>query len=357
MRKHYVKVMAMVLSAVMLMAMLSGCGSSASEPASLSEIDPLKYVTLGEYKGLTVSAADATVSEGEVDENLQSTLTYYAESVPVEGRAAKLGDTVNIDYAGKIDGVAFEKGTAKGKDLKLGSGSFIAGFEDGVAGMEKGETKDLNLTFPEDYRDEEVAGKDVVFTVTVNSISEDEIPELTDEFVQSISDDCKTVDEYREYVETELKNQKESEAKATQQADLLEKAVNAATCDEEKIPEWLISQNAAEYRESLESFVAQYGLDLNTYFAQSGATEEEFNKQAMEYGKNIAKSQLVVLAIAKQEGLEVTDQEKEDYYVEYASKYGSDVETVKSIIPDDELTNYLLQQEVMDFLYDNAVIK
>ena len=342
--------MAGVLAAVLL----AGCGSGSGEKAgSLDTVDPAKYVTLGEYKGLTVEAEDTTVSDGDIDSYIQDALSSHGEMKEVTGRAAKLGDTVNIDYVGTKDGVAFEGGTGN-YDLELGSGSFIPGCEEGVVGMEIGETKDLELTFPEDYGNADLAGAETVFTVTVNSISEDSLPELTDEFVQSLDNGAGTVDEYRENVRAELTEQNESSAKANQEADLMKLAVDNAKCDESSLPEWLVSQNATEFKSSTESFVTQYGMTMDDYLTQTGSDLETFESEAEEYGKEKAKSDLVTLAIAKAEGIEVTDKEIEDYYTKYASDYNATVEQIKKAIPENELKSYLLQQEVMDFLYDNA---
>ena len=311
-------------------------------------------MTLGDYKGLSIAAADTSVSAGDIESNIQGVLSGYGTLEEVEGRPAQLGDTVNIDYAGYRDGVAFDGGTGT-TDLELGSGTFIPGFEEGVVGMEVGETKDLNLTFPEDYHSEELAGAEVVFTVTVNSISEENVPELTDEFVKGLDNGQETVEEFRQYVEKSLTEQNESEAKADQEAELLELAVDNAECDTDNLPEWLVSQNAADFRASTEAFVTQYGMTLTDYLEQMGSNEEEFDSQAQEYGVERAKADLVVLAIAKAEGLDITEKETEDYYSEYASNYNATVEQVKEAVSEDELKQYLLQQKVMDYLYDNAM--
>ena len=354
MKKYRQKTLSCLLAGVLAAVLLAGCGSGSGEKAgSLDTVDPAKYVTLGEYKGLTVEAEDTTVSDGDIDSYIQDALSSHGEMKEVTGRAAKLGDTVNIDYVGTKDGVAFEGGTGN-YDLELGSGSFIPGCEEGVVGMEIGETKDLELTFPEDYGNADLAGAETVFTVTVNSISEDSLPELTDEFVQSLDNGAGTVDEYRENVRAELTEQNESSAKANQEADLMKLAVDNAKCDESSLPEWLVSQNATEFKSSTESFVTQYGMTMDDYLTQTGSDLETFESEAEEYGKEKAKSDLVTLAIAKAEGIEVTDKEIEDYYTKYASDYNATVEQIKKAIPENELKSYLLQQEVMDFLYDNA---
>ncbi len=341
--------------AFMSLAMLTGCGGTKEEEGSIDSLDPAKYVTLGEYKGLVIEGTDTTVSDGDVEKNIQDTLDSHGGLKEVTGRAAQMGDTVNIDYVGTRDGVAFDGGTGN-YDLELGSGSFIDGFEEGVVGMNVGDEKDLPLTFPEDYHSEELAGANVVFHVTVNSISEPTSPELTDEFVQGLDNEAQTVDEYRELVRKQLTEQKEFSAKSDDQAELLQMAVDNAQCDESKLPKWLVDQKTEEYKTSTASFVNQYGVTLDDYLEQSGKDQDTFNAEAEEYGKTKAKNDLVILAIAKAEGLEVTDQEKEDYYVDYAASYNTNVEDMKKAIPEDELKMFMLQQKVMDLLYENAKI-
>lgn len=352
MKKQYMGVIARLLVLVMVSAALAGCGSKEGD--TLDTVDPFKYVTLGDYEGLKIDAIDTTVSDGDIQANIDNVLRAQAEAKEVTGRAAKLGDTVNIDYIGTENGVPFDGGTGN-YDLELGSGSFIPGFEEGVVGMNTGDTKVLELTFPEDYHSTDLAGKAVEFEVTVNSISENVLPELTDEFIKGLDTDATTVEGYRESIRAALTEQKEASAKANIQSKLLQMAVENAEFDEDKLPEWLVSQNATGYRESTEAMVAQYGVDFASYLEQTGKTEEEFDTEAREYAKEISGSQLVVLAIAKQQGLSVTDKDMEDYYVEYAANYGASVDMIKDAIPKDELKNYLLQQKVMDYLYSEAI--
>ena len=354
--KRYRQKKAVLLLTVMTILVQSllftGC-QSKTEETSLDNIDPAKYVTLGEYKGLPIKADQDSVSDADVEKNIQNILESHAELKEVNDRAARMGDTVNIDYEGKLDGVAFDGGTGN-NDLELGSGMFIPGFEEGVVGMKTGEEKDLPLSFPEQYHSEELAGKDVVFHVKVNSISEKDIPQLTDEFVKSLGVDAGTADEYRDYIKKQLTEQYESTTKANQESELLKTAVDNAKCNMDELPEWLVSENAAEFRSSTESFVSQYGLTIDDYLAQVGSDQAKFEAEAQEYGKEKAKSDLVVLSIAKDEGLQITDKELEDYYTESAGQYNTTAEQMKKAIPEDELKRYLLQQKVMDFLFDNA---
>ena len=216
---------------------------SASESASETETetedtnayaydyDVESLVKLGDYKGLTYTETDISVSDEEVESQINSTLTAHATPEQIKDRAVEEGDTVNIDYEGKIDGETFEGGTASGASLTTGSDSFIDGFEDGLIGVKPGEKKTLNLKFPDDYKtNPDLAGKAVVFDVTVNYIEGDDIvPELTDDFVKGLSiTDVSTVDEYRAYVKSQLQTNKESEAESSKQKELLQQAVDNA---------------------------------------------------------------------------------------------------------------------------------
>ncbi|MBQ4482550.1 MAG: trigger factor [Lachnospiraceae bacterium] len=357
MKKYRKGGFACLMSIVMLAAMVTGCGSSATAgEETQNNIDPLKYVTLGEYKGIAIEAADTTVSDADIENRINSDLGSHSEMKEVTGRAAKMGDVVNIDYVGTKDGVAFDGGTGN-YDLELGSGSFIPGFEDGVVGMNVGDEKDLDLTFPENYHSEELAGADVVFNVKVNSISEKAVPELTDELVQSLGVDAKTVEEYKENIKKELTEERESSAEANQKSDLLKTVMDNTKCDIDSLPEWLVSEKAGEFKSSTEAFVTQYGMTMDDYLKQMGSDQAAFDKEALDYGKEQAKTELVVLAISNAENLEVTDKDMEDYYQEYAKTYNTTADQLKKSIPRDELKSYLLREKVMDFIYDNAVTK
>lgn len=353
MKKRMIGRWILIASAVAVLGLLTACGDEGE--GSLDKIDPAKYVTLGEYKGLKIAGTDTTVSDEDVERSIQSALAEYSETKEVTGRAAKMGDIVNIDYEGKRDGVAFDGGTGN-KDLELGSGTFIPGFEEGVVGMKPGDEKDLPLTFPEDYHNEELAGANVVFHVKANSISEKVFPELTDEFVQGLGTGAQTVEEYKSSIRDQLTEQNEAQARSDAESELMQTAVDNAACDTDKLPAWLLEKNENEYRTSTESYVSQYGMTLDDYITQIGSTHEEFDAEAKEYAVDKAKNDLVVKAIANAEGLEVTDQELEDYYAEYAAQYNTTAEQLKSSVPEDELKTYLLQMKVIDLLYNNAVI-
>ncbi|MBR5376757.1 MAG: trigger factor [Lachnospiraceae bacterium] len=345
---------------VCLSLVFASCGQEAQ---SLDAIDPSGYVTLGQYKGLSIAKIDTTVSESDIEDAVMSDLSALATKISVDDRPVIEGDTVNIDYVGKKDGVAFDGGTADGYDLEIGSDSFIDGFEDGIIGMEIGQTKDLNLTFPENYHSEELAGADVVFTVTVNSIQADEVPTLTDDGIleklaeKYEKDDFKEVDDYLDLIKKTIEESKKSAADSSYRTELMQKVYDASTCDLEKLPEWLVSENTTQYTANIESFASQYGLSLDEYVSLISGNMADFAKQAADYGKEISKQELVVRAIAKAENIKIDEKEVADYYAQKAKEYGADVETLKKSVDEKTLSEYLLNEKVQDFVLENAQIK
>lgn len=348
-KRHYLSVVAMMI--IVSMIMCTGCGSAKT----LSTINPDKYVTLGEYKGITVSAEDTSVSDAELEAQIKTALEGQATKDPVTDRAVEDGDIVNIDYAGTKNGVSFDGGTGN-YDLEIGSGSFIEGFEDGVKGMNIGETKDLNLTFPADYSNADLAGQDVVFKVTVNSISVNNVPELSDAIVPTLNANCKTVDEYKAALKKSIEDSKKTSAEQSEKTEILDKAVSNADCDETKIPKWLVSENETQYIASVESFASQYGMSMAQYISAIGSTQEAFNKEAEDYSRELSKKQLVIRAIAKAENIALSANEVDDEYQNYATQYGTDVETLKKEVSEDIMSQYLLTNHVEDFLLENAKI-
>ena len=235
------------------------------------------YVTLGEYKGLEVIQNKAEVTEEELESFIQYSLSSHKHTEPVTDRdVVENGDVANIDYEGKKDGVAFEGGTAAGYDLEIGSGSFIPGFEEGLVGAKVGEIVDLNLTFPDNYPSEELAGQEVVFTVTVNSISAYVTHELNDEFVQELAiEGVTTVDQFREYAREGLQAEADSNYRYNLQMQLISLAMQNAQIKEpptelvekyKKVTTSQLEYQAAMYGVDIETFVQGYfGVDLPTY--------------------------------------------------------------------------------------------
>ena len=320
------------------------------------EYDVESMVKLGEYKGLTYTETDVSVSDDEVESQINSTLTAHATAEQITDRAVKDGDTVNIDFEGKIDGETFDGGTASGASLTIGSGTFIDGFEDGLIGVKPGDKTTLKLKFPDEYKtNTDLAGKDVTFDVTVNYIKGDDIvPELDDDFVKGLNiDGVSNVKEYRAYVKSQLQANKESEAEKSKQSELLQQAVDNAEIKE--IPEELVTQYATQYTDYYKQYASYFGLELSDFLTQyMNQTEEEFNQSAQDYGKERAGYMLVVSAIAKAEKVDV-DALYDEKVAQYAEQSGyADAATLEKDYSKRYLNQIIVNEEVQNILEENA---
>lgn len=316
-----------------------GDASGYGDGAYVDGIDVAEYVTLGEYKGIEVSLEDY------IDQYIQYSLQVNPAYEYITDRAVETGDIVNIDYEGKIDGVAFDGGTAQGTDLQIGSGTFIPGFEEGLIGAKDGETLDVDVTFPEDYRGTDVAGKDAVFTITVNSIRVEKEAELTDEFVQGLGLDCETVEEYRKYIYDEAM---ETEAPILMLQNILE---NSQIKDP---PEAMVNRYYDRLLSDMSYRAMMYGYDLETFMTLSNTSEE----QCMEAAREAAREIMVMKAIADAEGLVVTDEEMESEFAKDAEEMGyEDVEEYKEALDAKAYREYLLSDQIMEYLLKNGTVK
>ena len=320
------------------------------------EYDGESMVKLGEYKGLTYTETDVSVSDDEVESQINSTLTAHATAEQITDRAVEDGDTVNIDFEGKIDGKTFDGGTASGASLTIGSGTFIDGFEDGLIGVKPGDKTTLKLKFPDEYKtNTDLAGKDVTFDVTVNYIKGDDIvPELDDDFVKGLNiDGVSNVKEYRAYVKSQLQANKESEAEKSKQSELLQQAVDNAEIKE--IPEELVTQYATQYTDYYKQYASYFGLELSDFLTQyMNQTEEEFNQSAQDYGKERAGYMLVVSAIAKAEKVDV-DALYDEKVAQYAEQSGyADAATLEKDYSKRYLNQIIINEEVQNILEENA---
>ena len=332
------KLMAILLAGVMVLA--AGCGSKEGK------------VTVGEYKGLTLTS----VTQEEVDAQVASMLENYKEQVEVD-RAAEEGDIVNINYVGLKDGVAFEGGTddsEEGTDLILGSGSFIDGFEEGLIGAVAGEQRDLNLTFPENYGKEELNGQEVVFQVTVNSVSVEETPELTDEFVAAFLPEFSNAEGYLSVLRENLNY-------VSYYEQIMEQLMNSSEVSKynEKKVEERKTQLITEYKGYAEYVGSYYGMDTETAimyvlgFESTEAFEEEAGNQAYE----LEKSSMIISEIAKLEGIELSGERYNDKVEEYLSAYDLENEAaLKEKFGEENVNDSILNELVMEFLVENAVI-
>ena len=316
--------------------------------ADLPVYDASEYVTLGEYKGLTVEVDPVEVTDEQVMDKIASETKQTLTEGTVED-----GDTVNIDYVGKLDGEEFDGGSAEGYDLEIGSCTFIDGFEDGIIGMQVGETKDLELTFPEDYHSEELAGKDVVFTVTVNSISR--VPELTDEVADSVVEGM-TAEAYQESVRQDLEDSAKESQKSDAQQKLLQAVYNNATIS--GYPEENLQYTIKRATDYYEWLASMYGMSLDDYLTNYGMTQDEFKEQIQPVAEEALGEEMTLLAIAKEENIEVSDEEYQDGLARYAEAQGmDDPSKLEEAYGENYIRNSLLQEKVLNFLYENATIE
>lgn len=320
------------------------------EMMDLSDIDN-GTITLGEYKGIEVTKAPVEVTDEEVDSAILAERESKATYTDVD-RAVKETDKVNIDYVGTKDGVAFDGGTAEGQDLVIGSNQFIPGFETGLIGAKKGDQVSLDLTFPETYGNADLAGQPVVFTVTVNNVQEKNMPELDEAFVQEVSD-FKTVDEYKENKRQAILDQKEAQAQAQLEYDLLKAVIE--NCQIEASQE-AIDANINNSLVAMANEVAMYGVDLNTYIsAFYGMDQETFKENYVRSSAEWAvQRSLVSRAIADQEEITVSDEDRDNLAIELG--YENKEQMVESA-GEYEVDDYLIYTKTMKFLVDNAVIK
>ncbi len=351
------KKIVLLMMATMAAGVLGGCGSK--DAAYVSEIDAADYVTLGEYKGIEASVDEVSVDEDYVETYIQYMLSMNAETTEVTDRAVEEGDIVNIDYAGYQDGVAFDGGTAEGQSLTIGSGQFIPGFEEGLIGANIGDEVTLELTFPEEYKNNEaLAGAEVTFEVKINGISVAETPELNDEYVQGLGlDGVSTVQEYRDYVYEQFYAQAVSEYNSTLQNQILNAAL--AGCVFKEIPEKMTERYYHVVEESMTSMAtAYYGMELAD-FMQSyyGMDEAAYTESFKEQASLMAQRYIMLQAIADAEGLNMTEEEMAQAMEEQALAYGYEsVEQFKEENDAGTYEEYLMGDEVIEFLIDNAVI-
>lgn len=339
------KLMTLVIG-VCTVAMLAGCSSK-----KLSN----DYITLKEYKGVEVEKQETEeVTDEDVEARVQETLAANMISTEITDRGAENGDVIVFDYEGKIDGTAFDRGSATDQQITLGAGGFIPGFEEGLVGHKAGETFDVPVTFPEEYQDTEKAGKDAVFTMTIKTVSEQTEPELTDDFVKSVSEESKTVDEYQKEVKKTLEEEADEAAKSILSAAAISEVVESA--EVKKYPKDRVEENKKMIRSQYEQMATLYGMEFADFIEQQmQMTEEDFDAQAEEAAKIALKEQLAIELIAKNEKLEPTDKELEEAMQTYSDMYGyADIETFKANIGEDLIKQQVIRDNVGTWLVENC---
>lgn len=306
--------------------------------------------TLGQYKGLEVYKQSADVSGEEIEKELEAVRKRNGRIVTVN-RKLKDGDTANIDFDGYKDGVPFEGGKAEGYDLVIGSGSFVPGFEEQLVGLEAGDEKDIDITFPENYH-EGLAGAAVVFKIKVNEVKETQLPELDDEFAKDVSE-FDTLEEYKASVRENLAEGNKKQAENAFRSLAVSKAVENMTVT---VPEEMIDEQVDNIVREYAQNCAMQGMDFSQYLASMGMNEQSFRSVARPSAENDVKGEILLEKVAEAEGIAVSDEDMETEYKNLSEAYGMELDKVKDAVDVQILSKDILLKKTADFICENAVI-
>ncbi len=311
-------------------------------------------VTLGQYKGVEVPKKEITVSEEEITAEVDRERNQNARDIDVDDRPVKDGDHIRLDFDGSVDGEAFEGGKASDFDLTVGSGSFIPGFEEQIVGKNIGEEFDVNVTFPEDYHEESLKGKAAVFKCKVNSISERQVPELNDDFVQDVSE-FDTVDEYRADVEKKIRERKENAAKAEKETAAVKAAVANASVD---IPDAMIQEQAERMVEEFAQQMQSQGLTIQQYMQFTGLDSQKMLDQMKPQAIERIKNSLLLEAVAKAENIEISEERLDEEISKMADAYKMEKDKLYDLMGEEskkQMKEDLAVQEAVKLIAEAAV--
>lgn len=318
-----------------------------------AEVAVRPEVKLGKYLGVQVTKVDTSVSDEEIDAELEKERTNNARTVSVTDRPVAVGDTAVIDFEGFVDGVAFEGGKGENHSLEIGSHSFIDTFEDQLVGKNAGDEVDVNVTFPEQYQAAELAGKPALFKVKIHEIKTKELPELDDEFAQDVSE-FDTLAEYKEEVKNRLTTQKENEAKRTKEDEAIQKIIDKTEID---IPDAMLETQCENMLNEFAQRIQQSGLSMEQYMQFSGLTIEKLKEQVRPEAETRIKSSLILEQIAKDEKIEVTDEELDAEVEKMAAQYGMEADKLKEYMGDAEkesMKRDLAVTKAVDLIMENV---
>lgn len=310
-------------------------------------------VKLGKYKGVKVDKIDTTVTDEEVDAEINKERENNARNITVEDRPVKDGDMTTLDFEGFVDGVAFEGGKGENYPLTIGSGAFIPGFEEQLVGAEIGKEVEVKVTFPEDYQAENLKGKDAVFKCTIKEIKEKQLPELDDEFASEVSE-FETLAEYKEDIKKNLTEKKEKDAKNAKEDAAIQAAVEAS---EMEIPEAMLETQQRQMVDEFAQRITMQGLSMEQYFQFTGTNYQQMVEQVKPQAEERIKSRLVLEAIAKAENIEVTEEDYEKELETMAEVYQMELDKVKELMGEREKKNImqdLAVRKAAEFVAENA---
>ena len=310
-------------------------------------------VELGEYAGLTVNKDVKTVDEADVDAEIKRMQDRNGRLLTREG-AAENGDTVDIDFEGFVDGVAFDGGKAEHYSLVLGSGSFIPGFEEQVVGHKAGEEFDVNVKFPEEYQAEELAGKEATFKCKVHKVEETILPTLDDEFAKDVSDTCETLDDLKKEITERLKSERQEAADAAFEEKLLDVVIAGMKAD---IPEAMIDSQVDSIVQDFGYRLQMQGMGLEQYLKMTNTEMGAFRAMFKDQAERQVKTRLALQKVADLENITVSEQEIADEYAKMAEQYKMDVEKIKTIVAESALSGDLRISNALEFIKKNAKVK
>lgn len=308
-------------------------------------------IKLGKYKGLKATKMPTDVSDEEVEEELKNMADRNSRLITVTDRAAQMGDTAEIDFEGFVDGVAFDGGKGENYPLELGSGSFIPGFEEQVAGHSTEDEFDVNVTFPEEYQADNLAGKDAVFKCKIHEIKTKELPEIDDEFAKDVSE-FDTVEELKADIKNQMAVKKQQDADRDYENQLVDQVVEEMKVE---IPEVMISARTDEMINEYSYRLQMQGIDLNTYLSYLGQDMETFKESFKEGAEKQVKTSVALNKIIEIEKIEAAQEEIDAEIAKLAEQYGMDAEQIKASVPQDQIENDIKSQKAVDFLVENAV--
>ena len=309
-------------------------------------------VELGQYKNLEVTPHPTRVLKADVEAELERRRQQQAELVLKEDQPAEKGDTVVIDFDGKVDGESFEGGKADNYSLELGSNTFIPGFEDQLIGHKAGDKVEVKVTFPDDYQAKDLQGKDAVFETEIHEVKEKELPELDDEFAKDVDEDVDSLEELKAKIKDELKEQKVQAAREAIQDEAIDEAVANAKIGD--IPEQMIEDDVQRQMDQYFAGMQQQGVTPDMYFKLTGTSEEEMRKNLREGAEKRVKTNLVLEAIVAEEKIDPSEDEINDELKSLADQYDMDVKAVRSALSDDMLKHDIAIRKVVDEITDSA---